>query len=488
MLLSMGVSLYTSRVVLNVLGIMDYGLWNIVAGVIAMFSFLNASISGSTSRFLSYELGKGEKGNIQKTFSSAIFVHICVAACVLFLGESIGLWFLQNKLVIPEDRLIAANIIYQISIISVIINILQLPYNALIIAKEHMNIYAYIEIINVLLKLFIVELLLIVNTDKLITYGIFTLIITLLIAMLYYFYCTTKIKQCSFTLHYDKKVIIPMLSFSSWDLYGNLSVIARTQGVNILLNIFFTTAMNAASGIASQVQGAVMSFANNILVAFKPQIIKSYAQGDMARMNMLINKASTFTFVLLLLFTIPLYIEIDYILILWLKNPPAYTSIFIKYVLIFNLIANLSSVVISGIHATGKIKRASFINGSLYLLVIPFAYVSYKLNGGPQSAYLFNIFAVIGGLSQNIYCLSHYVPNFSKLLYIKNITKCCIIGAFVYVLVYNFSILMDASFLRLLTIITTSWALLFLATYFILLNKKEQQFIMDKLSDKIRRK
>ncbi len=365
----------------------------------------------------------------------------------------------------------AANVIYQITVFSAMISITQVPYNALIMANERMNVYAYIEIVNVTLKLLIVFLLTVIGWDKLLTYGFLTLAVTFIIAMSYRVYCSSKLKNCRFVLRYDKEYVLPILSFSGWDLYGNMAVMARTQGVNMLLNMFFTATMNAASGIATQVQGAVMSFAGNVLAAIRPQIVKSYAQNDFSRMTMLITQASIFTTVLLLLFTIPLCVETDYVLTLWLKTPPPYTSVFVRYVLMFNVIANLATCVVAGIHATGRIKRSSFINGSLYLLVIPFAYISYKLNGEPQLAYLFNVIAVCGGLTQNVFCLSKFVPRFSKKLYFGKIFKCGLIGLLVYALAYELTTFLPPSFTRLLLTTVVSWCLLLITTFVLLLTE-----------------
>lgn len=271
MLFSMVISLYTSRVVLNTLGVEDFGIYNVVAGVISMFSFLNTSMSGAVSRFFAYEIGTNNWKHLQNTFSSALTIHLIIALLLMLLSETLGLWFLQNKLVIPENRILAANIIYQFSIFTSMIAIIQVPYVAMIMAYERMSVYACIEIINVLLKLVIVISLIYITFDKLIIYGLLLLISTLLISVIYGTYCIRKIDSCRFCLFGDKKLIYSMFTFSGWDLYGNASVLARTQGVNILLNMFFGAVLNAASGIASQIQTAVMSFAGSVLSAVRPQ-------------------------------------------------------------------------------------------------------------------------------------------------------------------------------------------------------------------------
>ena len=482
MFFAMGVSLYTSRVILDTLGIIDYGIWNVVAGVIAMFSFLNTSMSTATSRFLMFELGKDNKDGVQKVFSSACTIHLLVALLVMILGETVGLWFLYNKLVIPEERLFASFIVYQITILSTMIGITQVPYNASIMANEKMDVYAYIEMANICLRLLIVFALIILPFDKLIVYGILTLIVSFSIAMTYRFYCSYHFFGCKYILSKDWAVIKPMLSFSGWDLYGNLSVVARTQGVNMLLNMFFTVAMNAASGIASQVQGAVMGFAGNVVQAFRPQIVKSYASADYGRMSQLISKAAQYTTMLLLLFTIPLCMEIDYVLSLWLKKVPNYAAIFCVYTLAFNIFTNIAGCVVYGIHATGKVKRVCVINGTIYLLVIPISYISYKLGGEPQIAFIFNVLAVVLGMLSNIYTLHIYVPEFKiKSFITSSLFKPVLITIVVISASSAVNVLMQSSFLRLLINCCVSFVCISLTTFYFIMNRNERIIVLDKM-------
>lgn len=488
MFLTMFVSLFTSRIVLQTLGVIDYGLWNVVGGVIAMFSFLNASMAGCTNRFLSFELGRKDYVKLQQVFSSALTIHILIALVILILGETIGLWFLNEKLLIPSDRMFAANIIYQITIISSMITITQVPYNAMIMANERMNVYAYIEIANVCLKLGIVYMLYVSPFDKLITYGILTFIVSILIMMSYRLYCVKKLKSCKFKLSLDKNVVKPMLSFSGWDLYGNASVMARTQGVNMLLNMFFTSVMNAASAIATNVQGSVMSFAGNVLAAFRPQIVKTYAAGDYAATAELVRRASVYTTYLLLIFTLPLLLETDYVLKLWLKNPPEYAAILCRYVLLFNVVANLSSVLVSGVHATGHIMRSSFINGTCYLLVIPFSYVAFRLGMKAEVAYAFNIVAVCIGMMQNLFVLNKYVPELKKLSYFLHvIVRYLFIGVLVFFLGKFVRDSVNPSFERLCLIVLVVFILLTVMTFLFVFNRKERHFIKEKIKSLMRK-
>lgn len=481
MFFTLGISLMTSRVILNVLGIEDYGIFSVVAGVIGMFSFLNASMSGATSRFLSYELESGSSASLQRMFSAAMTVHCFIALLVLILGETVGLWFLNAKLVIPEERIFAANVIYQFSIISSVITVTQVPYSAMIMANERMNVYAYVEMANIALKLLIVYMLLLISGDKLIAYGGLFLFITFLVSLTYRLYCIRHLSGCQFSWTTDKKILRPMLSFSGWDLYGNASVLMRTQGVNMLLNMFFGTLLNAASGIATQVQSAVMSFASNVLVAFRPQIVKSYAAGEYDRMTTYINKAAVYTTMLLLMFTIPLIAETEFVLTAWLREWPAYTAVLVRCVLLFNLFANLSSVVISGIHATGNIKRPSLINGTLYLSVIPISYVAYRLGFPPQSAFIYNIMAVVLGMLSNVWTLHSSVKSFSMRKYVGALLKCMAVGGFAYGSTICVQILLTEGWIRLLCSILTSCVVIVLLGYSMVMSRSEKMWLKSKI-------
>lgn len=475
MLFSMCVSLYTSRVILNTLGVDDFGIFNVVGGVVAMFSFLNASMSSATSRFLSIEIGREDFVRMHKVFSSAFTVHLLIALCVLILGETIGLWFLQHKLVIPADRMFAANVIYQVTILIGMLNVIQVPSVALIMSNERMNVYAFVEILNVCLKLFVVFLLLIIPADKLIVYGALQLFVAILIFIIYIIYSRCTWRECHFRLFWDKNFLQPMFSFSGWDLYGNFSTLVRTQGVSILLNIFFGTVLNAASGIATQIQGAVGAFAGNVLMAVRPQIIKNYAISDFTRMCYLIEKTSIFTTILLLLFTIPLLVETEYVLSLWLGVIPAYAVVLCRYVLLFNLFANLSSVIVIGIHATGRIKRPSFINGTLYLLVLPSSFVAYRLGQEPQIAFAFNVIAVFFGMILNMWTLHMYVPKFKFVTYFRDVLVKGLLIAFVtYSSSYWLVLQMNRGYVRLIIVTLFSSFCLLLFTYFYVLSNEEK--------------
>lgn len=310
MVMSVLVSLYTSRVVLQVLGVDDFGIYGIVGGVVTLFAFLNATMSGATSRFITYAIGKGNEEHIREVFSTAVQVHLAIALVIVILAETVGLWILETKLVIPQERMFAARIVYQFSVLALAVQVAQVPYNGSIIAYERMDVFAYVELLNVFLKLGIVYLLMLMDFDKLILYAILVLSVNILIAMIYRIYCIRKISTCHYKHIIRKDLMIPMLSYSGWDLYGNVCTTLRSQCVNIIINMFFGVALNAASSVANSVQGVVSNLSGNVIQAFRPQIIKSYAQGNFTYMNSLVSNAVKYTLILFMMLCVPLTFEI----------------------------------------------------------------------------------------------------------------------------------------------------------------------------------
>lgn len=482
MFISVIVGLYTSRVVLNTLGASDYGVYNVVGGIVAMFSFLNTSMSGATSRFLTYEMGKENDVRLAQTFSSAMIIHIAIALVVFILAETIGLWFLINKLVIPEGRMTAAHIVYQLSVLSMMVTITQVPYNASIIAHEKMDIYAYVELLNVFLKLGIVYLLLIGHFDKLILYASLVFAVSLLIATIYRVYCIRHFKECHIKRKLHKDIIKPMLSFSVWDLYGNMSVSFRSQGTTFLLNMFFGTLLNAANGIATNVHGIILGFANNVIMAFRPQIIKEYAANNLQRMSYLIENALKFTLALYLLIAIPLFAEADYVLKLWLKNVPDYTAFFLRIVMFCGFFSLSNDIINIIIHATGKIKALSFLSGSIYLLNLPLMYFILKQGGSVYFAYTTLLYIAITTVIVGIGIAKTLVPQ----LQIRKVVLKGFLLNFILIIVvaYPTFILtscMPEGFGRL--ILSVSLSVLITSTYmfFIMLNDSQRHSVVSKI-------
>ena len=280
MLLVMGATLYTSRIVLNVLGAEDYGLYNVVGGLVTMFTFLNGSLGSATSRYITFELGRRDYERVNRVFNVALLIHIALAVLIIILAETIGLWFFYEKMTIPEERMSAAFWVYQISILTCFFSLTQVPYNAMIIANENMRIYAWVGIVEAVFKLAIAFILPFAPFDTLVYYALLLCVVQISIMLFYRIYCGRNFKESKIILYKDKTLYKEMFSYAGSDLIGNLSVLAQGQGLNILLNMFFGPVVNAARGIAYQVQGAVTQFSNNFMTAVRPQIIKSYAEGD----------------------------------------------------------------------------------------------------------------------------------------------------------------------------------------------------------------
>lgn len=388
MFLMMAISFYTSRVILEQLGIVDFGVYNLVGGVVSLMSFLNSSMAGATSRFLTYDLGKKDIEHLKKTFSSALQIHLAIAIVIFFIGESVGVWFINSQLNIPVLRIKAANIVFQMSLLTSVVTIIQVPYSASLIAHEKMDVYALIEILNACLKLIAVYILLIVNYDKLIFYSILLFFVSVLILLLYRTYCINKFCECHLKKGVIKDVVKPMLSFSGWDLYGNGCVVARQQGTNILLNSFFGVTINAASGVATQVSSAVSLFISNITMSIRPQLIKYYAANNIVGMQKMLSLAIIICIILLQIVMVPVYLNIHTIMHFWLKDVPQYAIEFTKLMLLANAISTANTLFNAIIHATGNIKRLSIIEGTLFLSTLFFTYISLNIVKEPTLAYL----------------------------------------------------------------------------------------------------
>ena len=341
MFLVMGVTLYTSRVVLKQLGVSDYGVYSVVGGFVALFGFLQGAMASATQRFLTYHLGRGEFDDLRDTFSATLTIHMGIALCLFILAESVGLWYINYKMIYPFSRTLAVNVVYQFSIMSAIIEIIQVPYNALIIVHERMKIFAFVSIAEVVLKLLVAVLLVFIAGDKLIIYAALIFVVILMIRIYYQFFCKKHYKESIYHFIWDRKLYKNLISFSGWSLFGSLAGLARTQGNNIILNLFFGTYINAAYGITSQIQNAILSFAQNFQMAVDPQIIKRFSKGSFYEMEELICQSAKFSFFMLLIISVPIYINIDYILKVWLTNVPNHTSNFVRFALLFILIDSL---------------------------------------------------------------------------------------------------------------------------------------------------
>lgn len=488
MFISVIVSLYTSRVVLQTLGVEDYGIYGVVGGIVSMMGFINASMSGATSRFLTFELGRGDFSRLSKTFSSALLVHIIIAVIVLVLAETVGLWFLCNKLVIPEGRMTAAHWVYQLSILSAMLTITQVPYNSSIIAHEKMDIYAYVEILNVSLKLLIVYLLQIGDFDKLILYAILMFAVSLIIIMVYRIYCLQKFEECKFHWIWDKEYLKPLISFSGWDLYGNMAFSIRQQGANFLFNIFYGVVLNAACSIASTVQGILLQFSSNTILAFKPAIIKQYATENMAEMNHLLRFATKISTCLLSTVSITIFVKMDYVLKLWLGDIPEGAVVLTKMSLIINFFSCWGSILIIGIHATGKVFKIGAANGTLYLLSIPVMYIMLRLGYNYQACYIMFIITTIIFCIFNILILRHDLKEFDFRNYILQAVIPSTIAVFAsFVLSFGIATLFHDTICNFFLFTLASSVTTLTICFVIMLHKNERLVILSYINNKILR-
>lgn len=435
MLLTMAVSLYASRVVLQVLGASDYGLYNVVGGVVTMLSFLNGSLTAGTSRFISFALGKGEEERLSSIFNVALTCHIGISIVLFVVAETVGLWFVNSQMVFPPERTLAVNVVYQLTILTAMLSFTQAPFTADIIAHEQMTVYAYGSIGEATLKLGMVLLLRVINSsDALITYAVMICVVQTIIMMFYRFYCIRNYNETKWRFVKEKPLYREILSFSGWDILGNLTVVTQGQGINILLNIYFGPVVNAARAIAYQVQGAFQQFNSNFMMAVNPQIIKSYSSGKKEDMIRLINNSALFSFLLLLFFMFPVFFKLDTILGVWLGRYPDNTHDFTILVLIVIMIRALAHPVVRGTHATGDIKSLNLYAGILGLLPLPIAWICFKAGMNAMTAFwILLVWAVFANATEILILKSKLkgyfsVRNHLMYVYVRSIiTTACVL-------------------------------------------------------------
>lgn len=480
MILLMLVTLYTSRVVLDALGESDYGVYNVVGGVVSMFSVLSGSLSSSISRFITYELGKGDKDRLKRIFSTSVNVQVLMAVLVFLLCEMIGVWFLHTKMNIPEGRMEAANWVLHLSIATFVVNLISLPYNATIIAHERMGVFAYISILEAGLKLLVAYLIYVSPMDKLVLYGFLTLGISFVVRFVYGIYCGRNFEEAKYQMTLDCSLLKEMAGFASWNLFGNTAYMLNTQGVNMLINVYFGVTCNAARAIAVQVDAAVTQFVNNFMTAINPQITKSYAVGDRDYMVKLICKGTKYSFFIMYLFIVPMVLEADTILGIWLKEVPQDTSVFMRLVLFSTLATLIGHPMLTAIQATGKIRRYQVEVVSVGCLVFPISWLAYALGAPAYMTYV--IFAVIYfGLNFIRLATLKRLMGFPIWLFVRSvfgrIGPCSVLMFLVPGLVVVF---MQPSFLRLLTVCVVSLLWSVLCIYYVGMEKNEQRFFLEK--------
>lgn len=482
MLFTMAVSLFTSRVILNTLGVEDYGINNVVGGIVTMFSVLSGSLSASISRFITFELGKGNLQRLKTVFSTGVNIQLGMSLLVVILAEAVGIWFLNTKMNIPVERLNAANWVFQCAILTFVLNLLSVPYNAAIIAHEKMSAFAYISVVEVTLKLIIVYMLTISPFDRLKTYAVLLLLVGAIIRFIYGYYCKRHFEECTYHFILDKPVLKEMTGFAGWNFLGNGAYMLNTQGVNILMNLYFGVAVNAARGVATQVDAALKQFVNNFTTAVNPQITKSYAQGDLDYMHKLVCRSAKFSAFLMMFFAVPIILETNTILTIWLKTVPDYAVIFLQWIIISSFMDTvLANSLVTSMFATGKIKRYQIIVTTIGCLVFPLSWIAFKLGFEPQVGYIlyFIIYTIL--LFVRLYLLEDMVK-FPVMMYIREV-----LYKLAPVIVVGFAIpgililTMDAGWLRLILVCLLSVLVTAASEYFIGLSNMEKDFVDEKI-------
>ncbi|MBR6962973.1 MAG: lipopolysaccharide biosynthesis protein [Prevotella sp.] len=477
MVFSMLVALYTSRVILNALGENDYGIYGVVGGIVVFFNVISGSLNAAISRFITYELGKGNVERLNKVFCTSLNIQFLMSVVFLVFAEIIGVWFLENKMNIPEGRMYAAHWVLQCSILSFIVGLISVPYNATIIAHEHMGAFAYLSILSTFLNLGVALVINHVSFDKLIFYALAIVGINILMRIIYGVYCKFHFQEAHWHFVNDKELMKKMTSFAGWNFLGASSGVLLGQGVNILMNIFFGVAVNAARSIASQVDNAVNMLVNNFTMALNPQITKSYASGDMTYMHDLVCKGAKYSFFIMLIPTLPILLETPQILVLWLKQVPVFSVVFVRLTLLISLVSVLSQTLITSMLASGRIKKYQIIISSLSYSIFLLAYLAYKIGLPPFAAYIIQLIVFLIELVVRLFLLRQMVS-----LPIKVYLRSVILNIFIVVIVASVlpmivMLSMNESLLRLLIICVLSFICVLFAIYGFGLSSRERIWV-----------
>ena len=391
MMFMMIVSLYTSRLVLQILGVEDYGIYNVVGGVVSFIGFLNGSLNTATQRYLNFEMGRNNIEGMKSIFSMSMICYIGIAVVALILSESVGYWFVTNKLVLPPQRLDASIWVLHFSVFTFVVQLFIVPYNAAVIAHEKMSIYAYISVGSVIMRLLLIVVLQYVDYDKLYLYALMMAVVTVVEAFLYRLICVRLFEECHFQWRFDKQLFKGLFSFSGWMLSGTITHLLHIQGVNMLINVFFGPAYNAARAVAMQVNSAVSSFSTNFMTAVRPQIVKMYAEGNKNGMHRLVNNSSRFSFYLLFIMILPLILNMDFVLELWLKDVPKNTVLFTQLVLVDLLIVSAYGPIAYITQASGRIKEYQLMISVCFILVFILTWIIYDIGSAAYVTFVVSI-------------------------------------------------------------------------------------------------
>ena len=474
------VTLYTSRVVLNTLGVSDYGIYNVVGGVVAMFGFINSSMSSATQRYITFALGKGDTEQLQKVFSTALQIHVLIAVLIVVLGETVGLWFMYTQMQIPADRMDAAFWVLQCSILSTVVMIISVPYNADIVAHEKMSAFAYISILEAVLKLAVVYVLVVFSYDKLVLYAFLILAVQMFIRFCYSRYCNKHFFESRYLHVWDKPLFKEMTGFAGWSMFENISFVCFSQGLNLLLNVFFGPIVNAARAIAFQVQNAIQQFLANFQMAINPQITKTYAKGEFNDMHKLIFRSARFSFYLLFFLALPILFETDFILTIWLRTVPDDTVVFLRIMICTLLVYSLANPLMIANQATGKVKKYQIVCGSIRLMILPISYICLKFGCRAHSVFI-------------VHFIMEFFTQIARMVMLRPLLGIRLRGYFKNIyyqvfLVFIFSTIapllicvnMEDNFLRFILICVTCFLSVGLVTYTLGLDSNERVFVKSK--------
>lgn len=480
MLLLMGVSLYTSRVVLAALGVEDYGIYNVVGGVVAMFTMISSTLSAAISRFITFELGKGNQERLNTIFSTSVIIQLIIGVIIAILVETGGVWFLENKIVIPAERLVAARWVLQFSLITLIINLISISYNATIIAHERMSAFAYISIIEASGKLGIAFLIKVSPIDSLIFYAILMAAVALLVRYVYSLYSRRHFEEAKFRWVFDKKLLKEMFGFAGWNFIGTSSMLLRDQGVNILLNLFGGPAVNAARGISMQVT-AVTQFSANFMTALNPQITKSYANNNREYLMQLLFQGARVSFYMLLILSLPIILNTNYILSLWLVEVPEYTVLFVQWALVFGMSQALQQTLITAILATGNLRNVQLLVGFIQVMNLPISYVMLSSGMSPVSVMWVAVGLSIGCLLARIYMLRKMIGLSIGLFLRRVVVNIAAVSMVAVIIPYLFSVRFTSSFSSFVLVSIMAGVCSLISIYFVGCNRSERQFVKKKL-------
>ena len=485
---TMVIGLYTSRKILEILGVDDFGILNVVGGIIAMVAFLNSSMSVATQRFLTIELGREDRQAFRMVFSMCVVIHVAIAILALLLGETIGLWFVNTYLNIPSGRMTAANVVYQTSVLSAVIGIMQTPYNAAIVSHERMHVCAYVGLGESVAKLIIVFMLLLSSFDRLIIYAILFLCVQITSCIIYRVYCLRNFSDCRVKFTTDKTLLKNIVNFTGWNMFGTVAWIVKDNGASILLNLFGGTAINAARGIASTLSNASNTLVSGFQSAVNPQLTKNYAADDREATCRLLCRSSRVSYILVLILMLPLFLECPFVLDLWLVDVPENTVLFTRIVLIEALVANLQGPLITALMATGNIKWYQIVVGGILLLNIPVAYLLLKAGGHIAIPLIVSlIFVIVGNILRVIFC--HSMIGLSYKEYVRTvIAPICLVtvtSSILPIVLYHY---IEDGLMQMIVVTLASIACVGISSWLIAFSVSERQFLMAAIKSKLRSK